>query len=118
MSEVVLEGKILAWGNSYGIRIRKADLERSGLGPGDTVAVRIEGAGDRVDLSDLPTFAGGRSDVSRRHDQVLADALADEVEAGQTRGDEAADATEAGGAGEDETDDGEDGQGGNPTAGA
>lgn len=113
MSEVVLEGKILEWGNSYGIRIRKADLERSGLGPGDTVSVRIEGAEDRVDLSDLPTFAGGRSDVSRHHDRVLADALAEEVGAGEPRGDEAADA-----AGGDATDDGEDGQGGDPAAGS
>lgn len=112
MSEVVLEGKILEWGNSYGIRIRKADLERSGLGPGDTVSVRIEGAEDRVDLSDLPTFAGGRSDVSRRHDQVLADALAQEVGAGEPRGDEAADAEE------DEVGDREEPRGGDPVAGS
>lgn len=72
MSSVVIEGKILEWGNSYGIRIAKGDLQREGLTPGEEVTVRIERGGEPVDLSDLPTFAGGRSDVSQRHDEFLA----------------------------------------------
>lgn len=81
MSEVVIEGKVLAWGNSYGIRIRKADLEREGLHPGEEVSVRIERSADEVDLSDLPVFSGGRTDVSERHDAYLAQALATELDA-------------------------------------
>lgn len=88
MTEIVVEGKILEWGNSYGIRIRKADLERSDLQPGDTVSVRIEGGDRPVDLSDLPTLAGGRSDVSRRHDEVLAEGLLGEDAAESGRGGE------------------------------
>lgn len=75
MPEVIIEGKILEWGNSYGIRIKKRDLEEQGLQPGENITVRIEHASDRIDLSDLPTFTGGRSDVSDRHDAYLAKGL-------------------------------------------
>lgn len=88
MSRVVVEGKILRWGNSYGIRIRKADLERSDLEPGDTVSVRIEGTEDGVELGNLPTFNGGQADVSQRHDEVLAQGLSDEVGPGADGDDE------------------------------
>ncbi len=89
MGDVVVEGKILRWGNSYGIRIKKADLEREDLDLGEEVAVRIEKKGDKVDLSHFPTFSGGRSDVSERHDEYLARGLQEELEGHQTEGDEA-----------------------------
>lgn len=79
MSESVIDAKILEWGNSYGIRIKKADLEREGLEPGEEVAVRIERRAEPIDLSDLPTFSGGQSDVSDRHDAYLAEGLAEEM---------------------------------------
>jgi antitoxin component of MazEF toxin-antitoxin module len=79
MADVIIDGKILAWGNSYGIRIKKGDLEREGLQPGEQVVVRIERRGERIDLSDLPVFAGGRSDVSARHDEYLARGLEEEM---------------------------------------
>lgn len=116
MTEVVVEGKILEWGNSYGVRIRKADLQRSGLRPGETVSVRIERDGGRVDLSDLPTYAGGRPDVSRRHDEVLAAALAEDMEAGEAEGVGPGDI--AGDIAEDEADDRGDAPGGDPTPGS
>lgn len=74
VSEVVIEGKLLRWGNSYGVRIRKDDVEASGLQPGEQVVVRIEAEGEEIPLSGLPTFEGGRSDTARRHDALLGEA--------------------------------------------
>ncbi len=75
MADVVVEGKILRWGNSFGIRIRKDDLEARDLHPGQEVLVRIEPATTRIDLADLPTFHSGLDDVSERHDAYLAEGL-------------------------------------------
>lgn len=73
--EVVVEGRLLEWGNSYGIRIRAADVDELGLQPGQEVSVRLSPETDRVDVSDVPTFQGGRPDVSMRHDEILGEAL-------------------------------------------
>ena len=74
MTDVILEGKILAWGNSYGIRIRKEDLERAGLAAGGAVKVRIETPDRRIDLSHFHFLKGGRPDDSERHDELLGEA--------------------------------------------
>lgn len=71
MDDVVIEGKILRWGNSYGIRVKKDELEAGELHPGEEVVVRIERRGGRLDLAGLPTFASGRTDTSARHDDLL-----------------------------------------------
>lgn len=78
MSKTIIEGKILEWGNSYGIRLKKADVEEEGLRPGEEITVRIVGKEAAVDLSDLPILSGGRSDVSTRHDEYLAKGLEQE----------------------------------------
>lgn len=78
MGEVTIEGKLLRWGNSYGIRIKKADVEGSDLHPGEEVVVRIEHGGDRLDLSGLPTFSSGHPDTAARHDAALGEARLDE----------------------------------------
>lgn len=70
--EVVLRGRILKWGNSYGIRLRRAELKRAGLSPGSDAVVRLAKKSERVDLSDLPTFKGGQPDDALRHDELLA----------------------------------------------
>ncbi len=61
--------KVLKWGNSYGIRITKADAERLGLAPGDEVIVEVKAKpGDKIDLSGLPELKlGGLAD---HHDEV------------------------------------------------
>jgi len=70
----IIKARILKWGNSYGLRIHKADLERLGLRPGEEALVRLEGRSGPVDLSELPTFKGGRPDDSLRHDELLGEA--------------------------------------------
>lgn len=69
--EVVLRVRILKWGNSYGFRIRKAELKRLGLIPGSEAVVRLEKRRGPVDLSGLPIFKGGMPDDSLRHDELL-----------------------------------------------
>lgn len=57
-----------------GIRIRRKEAEALGLAPGAEVILRIESAPSRVDLSTLPSFAGGRPDDSTQHDKLLGKA--------------------------------------------
>ena len=72
--DVVVEGRILKWGNSYGIRVRRAELKRAGLSPGSEAVVRLAKKPERVDLSGLPTFRGGQPDDALRHDELLTQA--------------------------------------------
>lgn len=69
--EVVINGRILKWGNSYGVRIRKAELRKAGLRPGADALVRLLKRPGTVDLSELPTFTGGEPEDSLRHDELL-----------------------------------------------
>lgn len=80
MSDVVISGRILQWSSSFGIRIKKSDLDAAGLQPGAEVVVRIEKKPGRIDLSGLPLFHGDASDVSERHDEYLAEARWAELE--------------------------------------
>lgn len=56
-----IEGKLLKWGNSYGIRVRKADVDRLGVTPGSTLAVDIHPKGQGT-VDDLPTWRLGATD--------------------------------------------------------
>jgi hypothetical protein len=70
-NEVIIRARILKWGNSYGLRVRKADVKKLGLLPESEAVVRLEKQQGRVDLSGLPTFSGGLPDDSLRHDDLL-----------------------------------------------
>lgn len=62
--------KLLRWGNSYGIRVSKADVEREGLREGQEFRILIRAKpGQKVDVSRLPAFDLG-GDLSERHDEV------------------------------------------------
>lgn len=65
-----MTGKILKWGNSYGIRVSKADFESAGLHPGDVVYLDLAGRSKKVDLSGLPAFDWGGGGASG-HDEIL-----------------------------------------------
>jgi antitoxin component of MazEF toxin-antitoxin module len=64
-----MRAKVLEWGNSYGIRLSKADVEELGLQPGDEVVVDVKAKpGDEIDVSGLRSFPlGGLAD---EHDEV------------------------------------------------
>ncbi len=70
---VTLRGKILRWGNSYGIRLKKGDIEGTDLAPGREVTVRIEPQDHKIDVSDAPFFRSGHTDTVERHDELLAE---------------------------------------------
>ena len=63
-------GRILKWGNSYGIRISKADWERLGLAEGDDVVLQLVATPRRpVDLTRLRSWdLGGLADITARFD--------------------------------------------------
>lgn len=62
-------GKILRWGNSYGIRLSKRDVEEAGLHEGEEVVVDVKAReGEKVPLDWLRTFSLGE-DLSIRHDE-------------------------------------------------
>ncbi len=65
-----MTGKVLKWGNSYGIRVSKADFERAGLHAGDMVNLDLAGRPTKVDLSGLPAFDWGGGGA-RDHDHIL-----------------------------------------------
>jgi antitoxin component of MazEF toxin-antitoxin module len=62
-----MEAVIKRWGNSYAVRLTKADLQRLHLREGQAVVLHVEPAAGEVDLSGLPTFrAGARLAEARR----------------------------------------------------
>lgn len=78
MADVTIEGKLLRWGNSYGIRIKKDDVEASDLQAGEEVVVRIEHLASRLELGELPTFRSGHAGTAERHDAALGDARSEQ----------------------------------------
>ena len=61
-------GRVLKWGNSYGIRLSKADVERLGVRAGADVSVQMRPLeGKKVDISHIRFFHGD-ADLSERHD--------------------------------------------------
>ena len=65
--------KIKRWGNSFGVRLTKKELEEYGLKEGDEVKIKIEKVKPKkeVDLSNIPTFSETDEKVSEHHDTYL-----------------------------------------------
>lgn len=64
-----MRAKVLKWGNSYGIRLSKADVEDLGLEEGDEVIVEVKAMpGEPVDVSHLSSFELGG--LAEEHDEV------------------------------------------------
>ncbi len=70
----IIEGKVLRWGNSYGIRIAKKELQAAGLKPGMKIRLRLEGPAGEIDVDSLFAFFSDEPDVSERHDEILGEA--------------------------------------------
>jgi hypothetical protein len=74
MGEIQLHRRIVPWGNGYGIRVSKGELERLGLRPRDEAEVVIRGERSGLDLSRLHPIDLGR-DAAERHDDILGEGL-------------------------------------------
>lgn len=70
MSLVVLKAKLLRWGNSFGLRLSRQDVERLRLRPGSDVEVRIHVARDTIEPAHARAFSlGGRA--ADEHDALF-----------------------------------------------
>ncbi len=64
--------RVRRWGNSLAVRLRKDELERSGVNEGDLIRVEIvKVSGQGMDLDSLPTFKDPDPRASVRHDEYL-----------------------------------------------
>lgn len=61
--------RILRWGNSYGIRLSKAEVEALGLGEGKDVQVELKRKA--YDWSKIAVFHGDDGYDCTDHDEVL-----------------------------------------------
>lgn len=74
MGDLHIRRKVLKWGNGYGLRLTKAELEKLELVPGQEADVRISSQPQRIDLSHLRFLDDDATDVSERHDDYLEEA--------------------------------------------
>ena len=70
MARIVLEGKLLKWDNSYGVRISKGDVERARLQVGAPMTV-TPGEPGRIDISHIRVLRGKDRFPGWSHDDVL-----------------------------------------------
>ena len=70
-----MEAEVKRWGNSFAVRLTKAELDRLGLKEGDRVEIDVRKARKakkgRVSLEGMPIAHDDVSDVSERHDEYL-----------------------------------------------
>lgn len=88
MADLVLTGKLLKWGNSYGLRISKADLarlEKTGTHVGDEMHINVIPKDGKIDVSWMTTFRGGDPFGSRDHDRIVEEAVEEEWKEKQRR---------------------------------
>jgi antitoxin component of MazEF toxin-antitoxin module len=75
---VTVKGRILRWGNSYGLRLSRSDMERLRLRPDTTIEVKVDVTpGERISALDAVAFDLG-SDATDRHDELFERTALDE----------------------------------------
>jgi antitoxin component of MazEF toxin-antitoxin module len=78
MSYVAVKARLLKWGNSFGLRLSRRDVERLGLEPDKEIEVHVETSPRQTRVEDLPTFDLGR-DAADRHDELFAESVLDDL---------------------------------------
>ena len=71
--DVEVRGKVRKWGNSYALRLRKQDVDRLGLKEGQEIRALLAGLPEKIDLSGLPTFTGGKPFAWKDRDIVAGE---------------------------------------------
>jgi hypothetical protein len=74
VSRMTAHKRVLRWGNSFGIRLTRKDLDRLGIQEDDEVDLSIEPCRPQVDWDKLPTLSLG-GDASARHDEIIFEGL-------------------------------------------
>jgi antitoxin component of MazEF toxin-antitoxin module len=78
MSMVTIRAKLLRWGNSYGLRLSRGDVERLHLRPDTTVEMRLDVTpGEKIRATEAVSFRLG-GDAAARHDELFAKAALEE----------------------------------------
>ncbi|MHB8633784.1 MAG: AbrB/MazE/SpoVT family DNA-binding domain-containing protein [Thermoplasmatota archaeon] len=77
MSLVAVKGKLLRWGNSFGLRLSRDDVQRLHLRPGAEVELKLEVSPSPDAQARVRTYRmGGKA--ADEHDQVFSAAAARE----------------------------------------
>ena len=72
MSLVTVKGRLLRWGNSYGLRLSRKDVERLDLQPDKEVEVKVDvSPGRKLRPHEVVSFNLG-GDAADRHDELFA----------------------------------------------
>lgn len=77
MVQKSLHKRVLKWGNSFGIRLTRADLEELGIREDSEVDVNLELCKPNVDWDRLPDLGLPR-DASTRHDEIIGQGIVEE----------------------------------------
>lgn len=73
MSLVSVKGRLLRWGNSYGLRLSRREVERLRLRPDTEIEVKVDvSPGKKITVDQLPSFNLG-GDAADRHDELFAE---------------------------------------------
>jgi hypothetical protein len=76
MVESVIKARIRKWGNTFGIRISRREMQRLRVREGAEVTARVTTHPEPADVSRFPVFHGPDPHGSRDHDRVIAESLA------------------------------------------
>lgn len=72
---IEFDAPLLKWGNSYALRVTRAQAEALGARPGVPLHARVEAAG--MPEWRIPVIRGGRP-LDRSHDEILAEMMMEE----------------------------------------
>lgn len=76
MPEARIKATVRKWGNTYGIRISKRDMERLGIQEGAEVTAVVSTEPAPPDMSRFPVFYGPDEFGSRDHDRLFGESVA------------------------------------------
>jgi len=79
MSSLALRTKLLRWGNSFGLRLSRGDVERLHLAPGEEVDVLVPLPDRPLAAHDAPAFHLGGHAADRHDDLFGASATEDDA---------------------------------------
>lgn len=78
MSLIAIRAKLLEWGNSFGLRLSRQDVERLHLRLDTEVEVKVDVEPDKIRVEDLRSFDLG-GDAADRHDEYFAKSVEEDL---------------------------------------
>lgn len=78
MSLIAVRAKLLEWGNSFGLRLSRQDVERLHLRLDTEVEVKVDVEPNKIRVEDLHSFDLG-GDAADRHDEYFANSAEEDL---------------------------------------